>query len=42
MLPAGAALLMSYSDEIDTRYSSFLLRHNLHDKFKEEDEAGKR
>jgi hypothetical protein len=41
-LPANVTLLMYYDDEQNMRYSDFLLRHGMLEKFKEEDNAGRR
>ena len=40
--PAALSLLTIYAMEEKDRYFDFLLRHNLHSKFTEEDDAGKR
>jgi len=41
-LSAATTLIMFYDDELEMRYSNFLVRHNMLDTFKEEDQAGVR
>jgi len=39
---AATTLIMYYDDELEIRYSNFLMRHNMLDTFNDEDQAGVR
>jgi len=41
-LSAATTLIMSYDDELEIRYSNFLVRYNMLDTFNDEDQAGVR
>jgi hypothetical protein len=41
-LAAATTLMMFYDDELEMRYSNFLVRHNMLDTFNDEDQAGVR
>jgi len=38
----ATTLIMFYDDELEMRYSNFLVRHNMLDSFNDEDQAGVR
>jgi hypothetical protein len=41
-LAAATTLMSFYDDELEIRYSNFLVRHNMLDTFNDEDQAGVR